>query len=477
MINLNQNIHKKSATIYYLIALTTVIISLSSLLFVNSKASLPTHDSQGMAIPSLAPMLDKIKDSVVNISTSSTIKSQRAYQQQDLLNDPFFRRFFKQPSPKYSQPRKKQQNLGSGVIINAKTGYVLTNNHVIADADNIQVTLKDGRKFDAELVGTDSKTDIALLKITAEKLTEVPLSNSDKLRVGDFAVAIGNPYGLGQTVTSGIVSALGRNNLGIEGYEDFIQTDASINPGNSGGALVNLNGELIGINTAILSKSGGNVGIGFAIPINMIKSVMDQLIKYGQVKRGILGVHIQDLTADLASALGINKTSGAIIAQVISNSAAERAGLKNGDIITKSNNKVVKNAADLRNSIGLARPGEKVKLELIRGNETKIISVKISGEYDEQLLSGNNFDAEKLHTGLSGASLGKKLSQTGIIVTEVKKGSDAWNTGLRAGDRIISINRYIMDSINDIKQFSKQKQRRIAINILRGNTGLFLVLE
>ncbi|MFK5894510.1 MAG: DegQ family serine endoprotease [Pseudomonadota bacterium] len=478
MLNVKQNKFKKSAVAYSSIALTTVILSLSSLLFLNCRASLPTHDSQGMVIPSLAPMLDKITDAVVNISTLSKISSQRTYQQQDLYNDPFFRRFFSQQPPlKYSEPAHKQQNLGSGVIINAKSGYILTNHHVIADADSISVTLKDGRKFTAELIGTDAKTDISLLKIPSEKLTEISLSDSDILRVGDFAVAIGNPYGIGQTVTSGIISALGRNNLGIEGYEDFIQTDASINPGNSGGALVNLNGELIGINTAILSKSGGNVGIGFAIPINMIKSVMDQLIKHGKVTRGILGVHIQDLTAELASALGINKTSGAIIAQVVANSAAERAGLKNGDIITKSKNKQVKNAADLRNSIGLTRPGETVKLELIRGNKNITVIAKIGGEADEKALSGNSFDAEKLHVGLTGASLGKNLSQTGIVVTEVKKGSDAWNTGLRAGDRIISINRYAMNSISDIKQFSEQNQHRIAINILRGNTGLFLVLE
>jgi Do/DeqQ family serine protease len=466
---------QRSAVAFVSLSFITLVFALSTLLFLNSRASLPTHDSQGQAIPSLAPMLSKITDAVVNISTSSNSASKRAYQQLDLFDEPFFNRFFKQPQPRYSEPKPKQKNLGSGVIINSQTGYILTNNHVIADADNITITLKDGRKFSAEVIGSDDKTDIALLKIPAKNLTAIPLSNSDTLRVGDFAVAIGNPYGLGQTVTSGIISALGRNNLGIEGYEDFIQTDASINPGNSGGALVSLQGQLIGINTAILSKTGGNVGIGFAIPINMVKSIVEQLISHGQVKRGILGVQIQDLTPDLASALGINRTSGAIIAQVISNSAAEHAGLKNGDIIVKSNNKVIKSAADLRNSIGLMRPGKKVRLELLRGNKNKTITAKIDSE--DQLLSGKYFDAIELHNSLAGATIGKKTSQAGIVITDVKKDSDAWHTGLRAGDRIISINRYTMNSLEDVIQFSKQKRYRIAINILRGNTGLFLVLE
>jgi len=474
---LNHSKLNKPGLIFISIAFISAIFSLSTLLFLNSRASLPTHDSQGTAIPSLAPMLSKITDAVVNISTSSNTASKRAYQQQDLFNEPFFNRFFKQPEKQYSNPKPRQKNLGSGVIINAQAGYILTNNHVIADADSITITLKDGRKFNAEVVGSDDKTDISLLKIPAKKLTAIPLSNSDDLRVGDFAVAIGNPYGLGQTVTSGIISALGRNNLGIEGYEDFIQTDASINPGNSGGALVNLRGKLIGINTAILSKTGGNVGIGFAIPINMVNSVVDQLISHGHVKRGILGVQIQDLTPELASALGIDRTSGAIIAQVISNSAAEKAGLKNGDIIYKSNSKEVKDAADLRNSIGLMRPGKDVKLELLRGNKRKIIPARRGSDIKDKIISDNIFNAEKLHPNLLGASIGKKATQAGLVIAEVKKGSNAWSTGLRSGDRIISINRYSMNSLNDLLTFSKQKQYRIAINILRGNTGLFLVLE
>jgi len=446
----------------------------SPFLLLNSQASLPTHDSQGQAIPSLAPMLKRITDGVVNISSTSTVKSRH---QMDFFNDPLFNRFFRQPE-RNAPEQKQTHSLGSGVIIDAKKGYVLTNNHVIDSADNIKVTLKDGRTLNAELIGTDPKTDIALLKISADKLTAIPLSNSDDIQVGDFAVAIGNPFGLDQTVTSGIISALGRNNLGIEGYEDFIQTDASINPGNSGGALVNLRGQLLGINTAILSKSGGNVGIGFAIPVNMVKKVMEQLLEHGTVKRGILGVHIQDLTPELAAAFNIKQTKGAVIAQVIKGTAADRAGLKNGDVIVEANRKRVKNASDLRNTVGLMRPGEKIKLELIRGNKSMSITAKIGGddEFDFDILSGK-FNAKQLHSQLSGASLAKSKDEQGVEVVEVSKDSPAWQTGLRAGDRIIAINRHPTNSIKDIRKFTKDKVRSIALNIIRGNSALFLVLS
>ncbi len=454
----------------YAIVLVTAILSISTTLMLDSFASKTANLTP---VPSLAPMLEKITDAVVNISTSSQIK--KGGYSRDYLNDPWLRRFFA-PEPFYPDPKPSQSNLGSGVIVDADKGYVLTNNHVIADADNIQITLKDGRKLQAELIGTDVKTDIALLKIPAKNLTAIPLSDSDQLRVGDFVVAIGNPFGIGQTVTSGIISALGRTNLGIEGYEDFIQTDASINPGNSGGALVDLQGRLIGINTAILSKSGGNVGIGFAIPVNMAKSVMKQLIDHGQVSRGILGVHIQDVTPELAAALDIQTTSGAIIAKVMQGSAAEKAGLKNGDIIVKANNKVIKNAADLRNTIGLMRPNEQVRLELYRDNEKRTILARIGG--DSRIdISVNGFDAGKLHPSLSGAILAKNPSLAGISVAAVKKYSNAWKTGIRVDDRIISINRYKINSLEDLQHFTNQSHLRLALNILRGNTGLYLLLE
>lgn len=481
----------KSSRIYTLTAFISSII-LASLFFINTQASLPTYDSQGKALPTLAPMLEKITDAVVNVSTlgvTDTREKNELFNErffdQPLFQDPLFNRFFKHFEEQYSQreqqkpsrkPSRKQTNLGSGVIINDRKGYVLTNNHVIQHADKILITLKDGRKLEAELIGSDEKTDIALLKIPAKNLTSIPLSNSDNLRVGDFAVAIGNPFGLGQTVTSGIISALGRTNLGIEGYEDFIQTDASINPGNSGGALVNLRGELIGINTAILSKHGGNVGIGFAIPINMVNSVTDQLLKHGQVKRGLLGVHIQDLTPDLAEALNINQTSGAIIAKVMKNSSAERAGLKNGDVIIKANNKAIKSASNLRNFVGLLRPGEKVKFQVIRQNKQFPLTATISGN-DEILVSQADFNAKDLHENLDGAVFSEDVQKNEVKISELKRGSPAWSVGLKVGDHIIAINRYKIEDLQDLKNLSKQNLRRIAINIQRGNSGLYLVLE
>ena len=460
---------------YKVVIATSLLVSFLWLVFfvLNGNASQAKPLAQPV-IPSLAPMLENITDAVVNVSTTARRK-QTAYQGLDFFNDPILRHYFAPYStPQENAPR--QQNLGSGVIIDADKGYVLTNNHVIEDADNILVTLKDGRKLDAELIGTDKKTDIALLKVNAKDLIAIPLGNSDQLRVGDFVVAIGNPFGIGQTVTSGIISALGRNNLGIEGYEDFIQTDASINPGNSGGALVDLRGRLIGINTAILSKSGGNVGIGFAIPVNMTRSIVKQLVMHGKVSRGILGVHIQDLTPELAQALAINVTSGAIVAKVIKDSAADKAGLKNGDIITRANQKTIRNATDLRNTIGLMQPGEKVRLELYRNDHKMALDAIIGGE-DFAALNNGGFDAGTIHTSLRGAVLRKKAGRRGLVVSAVKKYSNAWRTGLQVDDRIVSINRFAIDSLSDLKQFLRHSHQRMALNIIRGNTGLYLLLE
>jgi Do/DeqQ family serine protease len=334
-------------------------------------AAAPIAEFTGGVVPSLAPMLTNITAGVVNIAVKGRVREQNP-----LLQDPFFRRFFNVPQGQGYQERETQAT-GSGVIVDAAQGYVLTNAHVVENETSITVTTRDNHRYPAKLIGRDAETDVAVLKIETGHLTAVPLGDSDKLQVGDFVVAIGNPFGLGQTVTSGIVSALGRSGLGIEGYEDFIQTDASINPGNSGGALVDLHGELIGINTAIVAPGGGNVGIGFAVPISMARRVMDQLVQYGEVKRGRIGVSIQDLTPDLAQAMNTNRTSGAVIARVEPGSAAEHAGLKSGDLIVSANGVAMRDGTQLRNTIGLSRIGDEVKLVVDRGGSERAVAVKV----------------------------------------------------------------------------------------------------
>jgi Do/DeqQ family serine protease len=333
-------------------------------------AAAPIPEYSGGIVPSLAPMLKNITPGVVNIAVKG-----RERIQNPLLQDPFFRRFFNVPQGQQSYA--ETQATGSGVIVDAAHGYVLTNAHVVANETSITVTTKDNRKFAAKLVGRDSETDVAVLKINADSLAAVPFGDSNRLQVGDFVVAIGNPFGLGQTVTSGIISALGRSGLGIEGYEDFIQTDASINPGNSGGPLVDLKGDLVGINTAILAPGGGNIGIGFAVPINMAHAVMDQLIRYGEVKRGRIGVTIQDLTPDLAQAMNTKHTNGAVIAKVEPGSPADRAGLKTGDLVVSANNVPVRSGTQLRNTIGLTRIGDDVNLTVDRGGSERALSVRV----------------------------------------------------------------------------------------------------
>ena len=333
-------------------------------------AAAPIPEASG-AVPTLAPMLARTIPGVVNIAVRGRVKEQNP-----LLQDPFFRRFFNLPQNQQPQERETQA-IGSGVIVDPAQGYILTNGHVVENATRIEVTTYDKRRFPARLVGRDAATDIAVLRIQASNLTAVPMGDSDRLQVGDFVLAIGNPFGLGQTVTSGIVSALGRSGLGVEGYEDFIQTDASINPGNSGGPLVNLLGQAVGINTAILAPGGANIGIGFAVPINMARRVMDQLIRFGEVKRGRIGVAIQDLTPDLAQAMNTAHTSGAVIARVDPGSPAERAGLHSGDLVVAVNGVAVHSGTQLRNAIGLARIGDEVGLTVARGGTERTLAVRI----------------------------------------------------------------------------------------------------
>ena len=325
----------------------------------------------GGAVPTLAPMLARVTPGVINIAVRGKVRAENP-----LLQDPFFRRFFN--LPQRSQPEEREtQATGSGVIVDAQNGYILTNGHVVDNATKIEVTTKDNKRFTAKLVGRDTEADVAVLQIPAQNLTAVPLGDSDRLQVGDFVLAVGNPFGLGQTVTSGIVSALGRSGLGIEGYEDFIQTDASINPGNSGGPLVNLYGQVVGINTAILAPGGGNIGIGFAVPINMARRVMDQIIRYGEVKRGRIGVAIQDLTPELAQAMSTHQTEGAVIARVETGSPAEQAGLRTGDLVVAANGTTVHSGTQLRNMIGLARIGDQVTLTVDRRGSEVSVPVRI----------------------------------------------------------------------------------------------------
>jgi Do/DeqQ family serine protease len=340
----------------------------------------------GEELPTLAPLLQEITPGVVNIATRGRVR----VEQSPLFKDPFFRRFFEDPTfrrffelPEDRPLERETQSVGSGVIVDARRGLVLTNHHVVANADEILITLKDRRRLKGEVLGSDPETDIAVLKVPPEGLRDVALGDSDTLQVGDFVIAIGNPFGLGQTVTSGIVSALGRTGLGIEGYEDFIQTDASINPGNSGGALVNLRGELIGINTAILGPAGGNIGIGFAIPVNMARGVMEQIVAYGEVRRGELGIAVQDLTPELAEGLRLDVSEGAVVAEVTPGSAGARAGLEVGDVIVALDGAPLRNVADLRNRIGLLRVGDTVRLTVIRKSESLSLEAKIQARADK----------------------------------------------------------------------------------------------
>ncbi|MFN3919116.1 MAG: DegQ family serine endoprotease [Methylohalobius sp.] len=430
----------------------------------------PAAEVQPQA-PTLAPMLQRVLPAVVNIATSGKV----IIEDNPLLNDPFFRYFFRDIP---SIPREQRtQSIGSGVIVDADNGYILTNHHVIKNADVIYVTLKDKRRLKAKLIGSDPETDIAVLKVEKNRLTAIPLGDSDKLQVGDFVVAIGNPFGLGQTVTLGIVSALGRTGLGIEGYENFIQTDASINPGNSGGALVDWHGNLVGINTAIIGPTGGNVGIGFAIPINMAREVMDQIIKHGGVKRGLLGVQVQDLTPEIAQAMGLEVNEGALVSGVSKGSAAEKAGILAGDVIVKFDQREVKNAASLRNMVGLKRVGERATIELIRDGRPMTVTVTIGKPAPAGTVSGEI-------PPLEGAQFGEIPQDhplfgrvQGVMVTDVELNSPAWQAGLRQGDIILSVNRQPVRSVDEFIKLASRSPNRLLLRIQRGDISLFLVLE
>ena len=423
-------------------------------------------------LPTLAPLVEQVSPAVVNIATRGLV----TVEQNPLLNDPFFKRFFGDNVP---QQQRETASVGSGVIVDAVRGYIVTNSHVVANAKEIVITLTDRRRLPAEVVGSDPETDIAVLKVKPDNLTEVQYADSTALRVGDYVIALGNPFGLGQTVTSGIVSAVGRTGLGIESYEDFIQTDASINPGNSGGALVNLRGELVGINTAIIGPSGGNVGIGFAIPINMARKIMDQLIEHGQIERGRIGVQIQDLTPELAEAFGVEHDSGAVVSQVVPGSPAEEAGIKSGDVIIEMNNNPVMGSSDLRNKVGVLRVGDRVRVIVIREGQQQEIVMRVGSRNEPETAIAND-DVPKLKGAVFGPVPNDHPlhgEQEGVAVLQVVPGSAAAKAGLTPGDIIVSINKKLVTSADEMMEEARRSNGAILLNVRRGNGALFVLIR
>jgi len=471
-----------------ILSLSMVALSLSLALGSASVSAAQTASADSQQMPSLAPMLQKIMPSVVSISVegSTTVKNQANQQFQQFFGDmtPFCQQgspFMNSPlcqTPNQGQGQGGQQEkfraLGSGVVINAQKGYVVTNNHVVDNASKITVQLSDGRRFDAKVIGKDPRSDIALIQLKdATNLTAIQMADSDNLQVGDYTVAIGNPYGLGETVTSGIVSALGRSGLNVDNYENFIQTDAAINRGNSGGALVNLNGELIGINTAILAPDGGNIGIGFAIPSNMVKNLTAQMIEYGQVKRGELGIMGTELNSELAKAIHVNAQRGAFISQVLPNSSAEKAGMKPGDVIVSMNGKPLNSFAALRAEVGSLPVGTKLALGVIR--DGKPINVTLELQQSRQ----DNVSSATIYAGIEGAELSNSVSdgQKGVHVDAVKAGSTAARIGLRKGDVILGVNQQSIANLGELRKVLDTKPAVLALNIKRGNAVLYLLAQ
>jgi len=440
----------------------SLILALAALGSAN--AALP-QSVKGQPVTSLAPLVEEASPAVVNIRVSQTVTRRNSF------GDDAFRRFFGLPDGGGGTSREIA-SAGSGVIVDAERGYILTNHHVVGDADAIQISLIDGTILDAEIVGSDPATDIAVIKVDAKGLTEMSIGDSTSARVGDFVIAIGNPFGLGHTVTSGIISALGRTGISRDGYEDFIQTDASINPGNSGGALVNMNGELIGINSAIISRSGGNVGIGFAVPTEIASSIMSQILDFGEIRRGLLGVNIQTIDAEAAEALGNDIESGALITGIQSDSAAELAGLAVGDIIVEVNNKKVDGAAELRNRIGLLRSGEQVDIKYLRDN--KILSTRAElGRAESQMVLG-----EEIHPGLAGSIFAatSTAGENGIEINEVQEGTPAAQRGLRTGDLITHVNRLKVQNLQDLRDVASRYDI-LFLNIRRGDRALMFQIR
>ena len=430
-------------------------------------AALPLELPGGQQLPTLAPMLDRVNPAVVNIATSTTVPVRNP-----LFEDPFFRRFFNVPN---QQRYRRTRSAGSGVVVDAKRGYIVTNNHVVQRADDIDVTLADGRLLEASLVGSDPQVDLAVLKVEEDELVEIGFADSHDLRVGDFVVAIGNPFGLNQTVTSGIVSALGRSGLGIEGYEDFIQTDASINPGNSGGALVDLYGRLVGINTAIFAPAGGNVGIGFAIPSNMVRAVMGQLIDHGEVRRGHLGIVVQDLAPELAEAFDVDYREGVLVVEVMPESSAEDAGMEAGDIITRLREREVRNVDEFKSQTATIFIGDEVKLDVLREGRIRKLELNVK-EDDLEKVRGARIDRR-----LSGTELQNFRDQeevgAGVLVTGVEAESAAAGSGLRPGDVIVAANRQTIRDLRNFREAVKLDSEQILLRVYRSGRFGYIAIR
>ena len=442
------------------------LIWASLLMFVATASYAALPDSvDGQPLPSLAPLVKKVAPAVVNIRVSQTVRSQSPY------GDEMFRRFFGMPDLEGGRSREVA-SAGSGVIVDAANGYILTNHHVVDGADKIQISLFNDDSLDAEIIGSDAATDIAVIKVDPENLVELPIGDSDQVEVGDFVIAIGNPFGLGHTVTSGIVSALGRTGISRNGYEDFIQTDASINPGNSGGALVNMRGELVGINSAIVSRTGGNVGIGFAVPSEIARSIMRQILDFGEVRRGLLGVSIQTIDSESAKALGAEVDSGALVSAIEPGSAAENAGLHVDDIIVRVNDKKIDNSRELANAIGLKGSGEIIDIEFVRNGRNRKVRATL-GQRTITQSSGSD-----MHPGLQGARFATSSANAsgGIDVTEVQPGSAAAQRGLRSGDIIIAVNRQQVQNLQQLQEIS-DTNRILFLLVQRGDRSLMLQIR
>ena len=442
----------------------------------NSNSAMSMDSERGVL--SMAPLLDRITPAVVSINVRSTAKAPKLSNR----NEELLERFFGGRMP--NEPREKR-GLGSGVIVNASEGLIITNAHVIEDADEIIVTLKDKRQLEAEIVGTDKKTDIALIKVSAKKLAELQIAKASDVKVGDYVIAVGNPFGLSHSVTAGIVSALGRDNGSGDGYQDFIQTDASINPGNSGGALVNSKGELIGINSAIISRSGGNQGIGFAVPTNIVQAVMRQLVSYGEVRRGRIGVLIGDITPTLKEALELTTLDGALVSQVVENSPAERAGLKRDDIIISFNGGAIKDASDIRNAVGLVEPGERYTITYLRdGRKIKRrIEVEAVDENEDQSdsLAMNNSPESKTFSGATLTNIPTDLNlrggSEGVYVSAVEISSKAQRAGLVKGDVIRSVNRKDVQDLASFNKLTKGEDGPFALSVERNGSTFYVAIK